>query len=175
MSDNLLDTLGRKNRKIPDKECENCGKIFRLVNSKHRTCSRECGYKIRKSNHPLKNKGKGWVNQKGYKELRIDGNKVKEHRYLMEKHLGRKLLLNEDVHHINGNKTDNRIENLKVMKHGTHTIITNLERRNKKLEQMNCELLKALKNIIESCDEGKVELMIGHYTIAKKAIEKALS
>jgi hypothetical protein len=45
---------------------------------------------------------------------------MREHRYLMQTHLGRKLHRDEIVHHINGDKADNRLENLQVMSRAEH-------------------------------------------------------
>lgn len=64
---------------------------------------------------PLKaKKGSGFINKDGYRVLSIDYRRILEHRLVMKTYLRRELLPTETVHHRNGVKLDNRIENLEL-------------------------------------------------------------
>jgi hypothetical protein len=51
---------------------------------------------------------------KGYLYVGVNGGRILAHRHVMEQHLGRKLVKGENVHHINGVRDDNRLENLEL-------------------------------------------------------------
>ena len=65
---------------------------------------------------------------KGYIEVKTESGYKREHVYVMELHLGRKLEIGEVVHHIDCNKQNNSIENLMLMTHGEHSAHHNKER-----------------------------------------------
>ena len=68
------------------------------------------------------------LNKTGYLTLSIKNKRHYVHRLVMEEHLGRKLEPGETVHHINGDKTDNRIENLTIISRKEHNRLHAKER-----------------------------------------------
>lgn len=62
----------------------------------------------------------GGINSGGYRAFRLFRRLILEHRFIMEKILGRKLRKGETVHHINGKRADNREENLELRMSGNH-------------------------------------------------------
>jgi hypothetical protein len=62
----------------------------------------------------------GWLDKWGYRRFRIGNKAVAEHRFIMEKMLGRKLRKGETVHHKNGKRADNRKQNLELRMSGRH-------------------------------------------------------
>lgn len=80
-------------------------------------------YRVQKYGEPepkvLKRKAHGnsdWITHHGYRMVYSErhGKAIMQHRKVMEEHLGRKLLPEENVHHKNGERLDNRLENLEL-------------------------------------------------------------
>lgn len=61
--------------------------------------------------HPI---GTVVTDQYGYTRIKTEDGWKAGHRHVMESHLGRLLEPGENVHHINGVRNDNRIENLEL-------------------------------------------------------------
>lgn len=85
-------------------------KLGKKFQSKERHWNWNGGFKLQKS-------GSG---KKTYKRIKVGSKYVAEHRYVMEQHLGRKLKINELVHHIDHDGLNNDISNLKVMTQHQH-------------------------------------------------------
>ena len=105
--------------------CLQCGASFQAKVAHGRRqmyCSLKClGLAHRLENHPNW-AGNRRVDAGGYRLAYAgSGRRVREHRLVAAKMLGRPLRADETVHHKNGDKSDNRLENLEVLTSDRHT------------------------------------------------------
>jgi hypothetical protein len=121
------------------KTCLSCKKEFvvrtRSGSRRRQYCSQVCFYE--------RNNGKTKSTKSSkYKKVYVVGKgNIWEHRHILEQNLGRPLKGWEIVHHINGNPSDNRIDNLMIVTPTEHLVYTKmqqiieiLKKENKKLK-----------------------------------------
>jgi len=145
--------------RLPPKKCIQCGKLFKKLKNfgRDKCCSRKCQYLFHRGENHGHWKG-GWhINTNGYVRSGVDFKY--EHRKVMEEALGRKLLRSEQVHHINGDITDNRIWNLVVVSQREHNAITAGLRR--------CQALKHKDTLLTFLQNFRT-LSRGHTSLKKE-------
>ena len=102
-----------------------------------------------------------------YKQVQIDGQRVTYHRHLMEQHIGRKLSPSEIVHHIDGNKHNNVIDNLEVRNTREHNIASGrLNRPSAKLRIGDIAVIRKMLN-----DGIKRYVIAFAYGVGREAID----
>ena len=136
-----------------NKTCLQCKSSFVANRKERKFCSEECFHISRRGTVSPNWKGGRKKNPYGYIEIYQPGHGnadaggyVKEHVLVMVEHLGRDMKNGEIVHHINEDKSDNRVENLKVMSRCEHQRIHSTGR--KFTDQHRAKISAARKAIV---------------------------
>jgi len=123
------------------KICQGCGKEFDARRNTAKCCSYACAGKVKETIYLGSNNPKwrgGRIKMHGGriavyapnhpKACLFGGTHILEYRLMAESKIGRYLRDDEIVHHINGDPTDNRPENLEVMTQSEHAKLESVRR-----------------------------------------------
>ena len=130
-------------RREHEKSCPLCGKPMSYNSN---TC-RLCYLKIMTERNLAVGRKQTIQTDRGYKLIyaplypsaRKDGYMC-YHRWIVEQHIERQLMPNEQVHHLNGIRNDNRIENLVIVNKHSHERSTLLRLCRKRIRQLEAQL-----------------------------------
>ncbi len=125
-------------------KCGEVGKVITYYRAKFKGYCKKCMYKYQRS---MPRMHEGTVRKKGRdgyiylvgsdfrRHARRSNAGVLEHIHVMEQHIGRSVVLGvEEVHHVNGIRDDNRLENLKLVSRSEHSSIHGVSRHFKNFQ-----------------------------------------
>lgn len=113
--------------------------------------------------------GDGTVDSNGYRKITVNGKQVREHRYVVEQLLGRPLEPYELIHHIDGNKQNNNLDNLQVCSQSEHMKIHATFRNETHKECAKCHVIKPRwqfkpENVKKGCNPDNFD---PHYSLCR--------
>lgn len=184
----------RKSKELWTVKCHHCGKEFtseakflrfrlKVSKGKHLYCSRRCVYARKDDRHspaPLYRQNPNWEGHRRFENgyvtiylgkenpLAYKNGYALEHRLVMSKLMGRPLLHNEVVHHIDGDKANNTPENLELFSRAATHSVRNIACRDCELRVRVRLALRRIGELQQEVNELR-QLQFGeNYIDAKK-------